>query len=228
MRVTPAAGAVAAQAPRDRFDAALLDARSIRRPAGIAARSGPRAKALAASRGSTDFGEYFVYFSFFLVASALVLAALFFRLGVEQRAREVGLLRAVGFSTPRVRRLFAAEGLLLAVDRQRRSASPARSATAPLMMAGLRTWWSGAVGTTALTLHVSPISLVAGAAGAMRRRDGLHLVDAARACADLGARRFSPATSEPFDAVRAGAAAADALPAKARGGASLLVAGARR
>ena len=36
-----------------------------------------------------------------------------------------------------------------------------------LMMAGLRSWWSGAVGTTALTLHVSPISLLAGAAGAI-------------------------------------------------------------
>jgi putative ABC transport system permease protein len=34
-------------------------------------------------------------------------------------------------------------------------------------MAGLRTWWSGAVGTTMLTLHVSPISLAAGAAGAV-------------------------------------------------------------
>src|SRR5204863_988206 len=81
--------------------------------AGMTARP-VRAEGLAASGGSTDFGEYFVYFSFFLVASALVLAALFFRLGVEQRAREVGLLRAVGFGTSRVRRLFVAEGLLLA------------------------------------------------------------------------------------------------------------------
>ena len=55
---------------------------------------------LDASGGATDFGEYFTYFSFFLVVSALMLAALFFKLGVEQRAREVGLLRAVGFSTP--------------------------------------------------------------------------------------------------------------------------------
>ena len=30
-------------------------------------------------------------------------------------------------------------------------------------MLGLRTWWVDAVGTTALTLHVDPISLVAGA-----------------------------------------------------------------
>src|SRR4029077_6779279 len=72
-----------------------------------------RADGLAASRGSTDFGEYFTYFSFFLVVSALMLAALFFRLGVEQRAREVGLLRAVGYTTARIRRMFAAEGLVV-------------------------------------------------------------------------------------------------------------------
>jgi putative ABC transport system permease protein len=121
---------------------------------------------LTASRGSTDFGEYFVYFSFFLVVSALVLAALFFRLGVEQRAREVGLLRAVGYSTRRVRRLFTAEGLLLAMAGSILGVAGAVGYGA-LMLAGLRTWWSGAVGTRALTLHVSPVSLVAGAAGAV-------------------------------------------------------------
>ena len=57
-----------------------------------------RQEALAAAAGTTDFGEYFLYFSFFLVVSALLIAYLFFALGVEQRAREVGLLAAVGFS----------------------------------------------------------------------------------------------------------------------------------
>ena len=52
------------------------------------------ALALTASSGATDFGEYFVYFSFFLVVSALLLTALFFKLSVEQRIREIGLLRA--------------------------------------------------------------------------------------------------------------------------------------
>jgi len=152
------------EAARDRFTSAFLAAAE---PAaiGLVARS-VRDEALAASRGSTDFGEYFVYFSFFLVASALVLAALFFRLGVEQRAREVGLLRAVGFSTPAVRRLFAAEGLVLALVGSVIGIAGA-IAYGAAMMAGLRTWWSGAVGTTALTLHVSPVSLIAGAAGAV-------------------------------------------------------------
>ena len=158
-------------APGQSLQAATVRYRAALRPLLDPARMGltiraVRTEGLAASRGSTDFGEYFVYFSFFLVASALVLAALFFRLGVEQRAREVGLLRAVGFSTPRVRRLFAAEGLFLAVIGSVIGAAGAVGYGA-LMMAGLRSWWSGAVGTTALTLHVPPISLLAGAAGAI-------------------------------------------------------------
>src|SRR5436309_3785155 len=72
-----------------------------------------RTESLQASRGATDFGEYFVYFSFFLVVSALMLAALFFKLSVEQRAREVGLLRAVGFKPAAVRRILMSEGLVL-------------------------------------------------------------------------------------------------------------------
>jgi ABC-type lipoprotein release transport system permease subunit len=123
-----------------------------------------RAEGLAASRGATDFGEYFVYFSFFLVVSALLLAALFFKLGIEQRAREVGLLRAVGFGPGAVRRLFLAEGSLLAVSGSVLGTLGA-VAYASLLMVGLRSWWVDAVGTTALTLHVSGYSLIAGAIG---------------------------------------------------------------
>jgi ABC-type lipoprotein release transport system permease subunit len=163
VRLIPRAGQSLEEA-RDRFTTLFLAAAD---PAaiGIVARA-VREDALSASRGSTDFGEYFVYFSFFLVASALVLAALFFRLGVEQRAREVGLLRSVGYGAGRVRRLFMAEGLVLA---GLGSAVGIAGAVVygGLMMLGLRTWWSGAVGTKALTLHVSPVSLTAGAAGAI-------------------------------------------------------------
>jgi hypothetical protein len=93
-----------------------------------------------------------------------MLAALFFKLGVEQRVREVGLLRAVGFTTGAVRSLFAAEGLLLAVAGSALGAAGAVGYGA-VMMTGLRTWWVDAVGTTALSLHVAPLSLVLGAAG---------------------------------------------------------------
>jgi ABC-type lipoprotein release transport system permease subunit len=123
-----------------------------------------RAQGLEASRGATDFGEYFVYFSFFIVVSALLLVALFFKLGIEQRVREVGLLRAVGFGPSQVRRLFLQEGVLLAVIGSALGIGGALG-YAWLMMYGLRSWWVDAVGTTALTLHVTPASLVGGALG---------------------------------------------------------------
>jgi ABC-type lipoprotein release transport system permease subunit len=123
-----------------------------------------RAEGLTASRGATDFGEYFVYFSFFLVVSALLLAALFFKLSVEQRAREIGLLRSVGFRPQTVRWLFLKEGLLLSLLGSVVGVVGA-VAYASLIMTALRTWWVDAVGTTALALHVSPLSLVAGAIG---------------------------------------------------------------
>ncbi len=131
--------------------------------AGLAVRD-VRADGLRASRGATDFGAYFTYFSFFLIASALLLAALFFKLGVEQRGREVGLLRAVGFGRADVRRLFLHEGLLLSVAGSAVGVGGAL-AYASVVMAGLRSWWVDAVGTTSLTLHVSAASLVAGAVG---------------------------------------------------------------
>ena len=123
-----------------------------------------RADGVAASRGATDFGAYFVYFSFFLVVSALLLAALFFKLGVEQRVREVGLLRAVGLGPAEVRRQFMAEGLVLGVAGSGLGVLGAIGYAA-LLMSGLGSWWVDAVGTDALTLHVSVPSLAAGAIG---------------------------------------------------------------
>ena len=92
--------------------------------AGIAVRD--VREALSASRGATDFGEYFVYFSFFLVVSALLLASLFFKLGIEQRVREVGLLRSVGFRAADVRGVFLQEARRACPGR--RCAGPGRRA----------------------------------------------------------------------------------------------------
>jgi putative ABC transport system permease protein len=163
MRVIPAAGQPLAEA-LDRYTASL---RTIVDPLGMGLSvQDVRNEGLAASRGATDFGEYFTYFSFFLVVSALLLTALFFRLGIEQRAREVGLLLAVGYTTATVQRLFACEGLLLATLGGLIGSAGAVGYAA-VMMAGLGSWWAGAVGTDALRLHVSAVSLAAGALGAV-------------------------------------------------------------
>jgi ABC-type antimicrobial peptide transport system permease subunit len=91
-----------------------------------------------------------------------MLTTLFFKLGIEQRLREIGLLRALGFSIKQVRSLFLREGLLLAVIGSLLGLIGA-IVYGWLMMFGLRTWWVGAVGTTLLRLHVSPTSLAIGA-----------------------------------------------------------------
>ena len=121
-----------------------------------------RAQSLAASDGATDFGEYFTYFSTFLVVSALLLAGLFFKLGVEQRLREVGLLQALGLDPGAIRKLLVGEALVLAGLGGILGIAGA-VLYGGLIMLGLRTWWVGAVGTTALTLHVDPPSLLSGA-----------------------------------------------------------------
>jgi putative ABC transport system permease protein len=121
-----------------------------------------RARGLAASQGATDFGEYFVYFSFFLMISALLLTGLFFKLGVEQRLREIGVLRALGFSISKIRLVFLLEGAALAVAGSVLGLAGAM-AYGEVMILGLRTWWVGAVGTRLISLHPSMASLAMGA-----------------------------------------------------------------
>ncbi|HEY7474654.1 MAG TPA: FtsX-like permease family protein, partial [Vicinamibacterales bacterium] len=119
----------------------------------------------SAAVGATDFGAYFSYFSFFLMVSALLLTALFFRLGIEQRLGQAGILRATGFPVSALRRLFLMEGGLISVAGGIAGVALAVG-WAGLMMYGLRTWWVGAVGTTLLRLHLDPAALVIGAVSA--------------------------------------------------------------
>jgi ABC-type antimicrobial peptide transport system permease subunit len=123
-----------------------------------------REEGLRASSGATDFGQYFVYFSYFLVVAAVLLTGLFFKLGVEQRHREVGTLLAIGFTPARVSSLFLAEGLILSVAGAALGTLVAL-AYASLILHGLRTWWVDAVGTRLLTLHIGGLSIVLGLTG---------------------------------------------------------------
>jgi putative ABC transport system permease protein len=123
-----------------------------------------RRLAMESSAGATDFGEYFTYFSFFIVVSALLLVVLFFRLGVEQRLRQIGILRAAGYTQRHLTWMFAAETAVLAVIGGLVGVAGA-IAYAHAVVYGLKTWWVGAVGTTLLEVHITPISLIIGFAG---------------------------------------------------------------
>lgn len=120
-----------------------------------------KSQGLESARGTTDFGEYFLYFSFFLVVSALLLASLFFRFGIEQRQREIGLLQSVGFAASTVRKMFLTEGFILSVLGSLLGIIGA-ILYGKLIMYGLQTWWVGAVGTTSLELYINPVTLLIG------------------------------------------------------------------
>lgn len=158
LRLQPGVGD-SLEATRAAFERAFLERLD---PAQVGLRfDAIRARALVASRGATDFGALFLGFSFFLIISAAMLVALLFRLGVERRSREVGLLLALGFSPWRVAELLLAEGLLLAGVGAAGGLAVARG-YAWLMLAGLRTWWADAVNTPYLRLYDSPMSYIIG------------------------------------------------------------------
>ena len=120
-----------------------------------------RAMALAASDQAVDFGQLFLGFSFFLIASAVLLMALIFQFGVEARASEMGLLLALGFGTARVRLLFWAEGVSMAALGALFGV-PVGILYAQVLLHALTTRWRAAVGTSFLEYHAQPQSLVIG------------------------------------------------------------------
>jgi len=124
-----------------------------------------RDQALAASSQAMDFGGLFIGFSFFLIVAALLLMALLFAFGVEQRASEIGLLLALGYEPKMVRRLLLVEGGAIALI-----ASVAGGVIGvwytQAVVAGLSTIWKDAVADSLLRYHAEPATLAAGAVGA--------------------------------------------------------------
>jgi len=118
-------------------------------------------QALAASQGTTSFAGLFIGFSFFIIAAAVMLVALLFRLGIEQRTSEVGLLLAVGLQRRRTAWLLLAEGLLVAALGGVLGAALGVG-YAWAMLVGLQTLWVEAVVTPFMTLHVTWLSLILG------------------------------------------------------------------
>ena len=120
-----------------------------------------KANGLAASSGATPFDALFLSLSMFVIASALALVSLLFRLSFQKRATEMGTLLAVGFSRKRVAKIWMIEmlgicligslmGVLLGVG------------YAAVMIYGLKTWWLGAITTPFLKMHIRPITLPLG------------------------------------------------------------------
>jgi ABC-type antimicrobial peptide transport system permease subunit len=122
-----------------------------------------RGRALAASSSAVDFGQLFLGLSMFLVAAALILTGLLFGLTIGARAEETGTLLALGLAPKYVRRLYLAEGAILAL------AGGALGTLAGLaytwvMLLALSTVWSSAVGSSNVLFHAQALSVIGGAA----------------------------------------------------------------
>lgn len=115
-----------------------------------------------ASANSLDFGALFAAFSFFLILSALLLTALLFGFGMEQRAEEAGVLLALGISPRSVRSVFLREGAVVALLA---SVLGARFGVyyTRFIVKGLSTVWKGAVVDSAIIFHLEQRTLVMGA-----------------------------------------------------------------
>jgi len=120
-----------------------------------------REQALKAAAESQDFGGLFLGFSFFLIAAALLLMAMLFQLGLEQRAPEIGTFLALGFTPKQVRRLLLCEGVALSLVGGVLGALGGLG-YAWLMLCGLTTIWRDTVGMSTLSFHATPQTLIIG------------------------------------------------------------------
>ncbi len=121
-------------------------------------------QALEASSGTTPFAGLFIGFSFFIIAAAVMLVALLFQLGIQQRSSQVGVMLAVGLQRKLTGRLLSREGLTVALIGGMLGVGLG-IAYARLMIAGLNSpsWWGQAIATPFLSLHLdNPVTYIVG------------------------------------------------------------------
>jgi hypothetical protein len=122
--------------------------------------------ALDASAHGTNFSWLFIGFSFFLIAAALLLVGLLFRLNLDRRAPEIGLLLASGYRRTTLRNLLLVEGGILALVGVA-VGTGAAVAYASALVQFLGAIWPGGALESFLRPHVTVFSLLIGAAGSL-------------------------------------------------------------
>ncbi len=147
---------------RDDIAAAILNSVE---PANAGLFFQPVAKqAQAALNSTTDFGMLFLGLSMFVIISALILTGLVFVFGVQSRSEQIGLLLAVGLKPSLVRRLLLIEGGLICFFGAIGGIIVGLLYTR-LIILGLSTIWSQAVGFSQILFHAGTMSLFYGFLG---------------------------------------------------------------
>lgn len=121
-----------------------------------------RQQLLKSAAGTTPFDMLFLSLSFFVIIAALMLVALLFKLGITQRATQLGLLAAQGFTAKRIRSLLLREMALVATAGAGVGIALGLG-YAWAMIAALETWWVGAISAPFLSFSFTWTSLAIGA-----------------------------------------------------------------
>jgi len=120
-----------------------------------------RQEGIRASTESVDFAELFLGLSFFIIIAAMLLTGLLFVLSIGQRSRETGLYLALGFTPQLIKRIVFYESGTLAIIGVVLGGFLGVFYN-QLVLLGLKTIWQGAVGTTALRIHIDMSSVLIG------------------------------------------------------------------
>lgn len=120
-----------------------------------------RAEGQRAASNGVDFGELFLSLSFFVIAAAILLMVLMYRLNMESRTHEVGLLFAMGYSRKQILKLRIGESLATVI-----LGSILGGFVGILynqwMISGLNGVWNQAVHADMLEVFILPKTLVIG------------------------------------------------------------------
>lgn len=130
------------------------------RDAGLEVRA-IRQDAIAAVEQATNLGGLFLGLSFFLLISALILTGLLYAFSAQQRAEELGVLSAIGYTKARVYRLMLGEAFLVALPGAVLGAAFGMGYAWALMI-GLARYWQNAVGRIPILFATQPQSIAIG------------------------------------------------------------------
>ncbi|MFO7973021.1 MAG: FtsX-like permease family protein [Candidatus Hydrogenedentota bacterium] len=122
-----------------------------------------REQAFEAVQQAIDLGGLFLGMSFFLIVASLILTALLFVFGVQQRASEMGVLLAMGFRPRHIRALFLTEASASAILGAGVGAA-ASTVYTRILIYGLSHYWQGAVAHTHILYYAAPGTVFTGGA----------------------------------------------------------------
>ncbi len=120
-----------------------------------------REKGVSAAKNGTDFSGLFIGLSFFLLVAGIVLTSLLFRLNLETRSTQVGLLDALGFKQKQVRGFYLGEGFIVALFGGILGIIASVFYT-QLVFKILNTLWFDIVRTDVLLIKIYPTTVVLG------------------------------------------------------------------